>query len=184
MECGVDVVCVTLDAWSNELYASLQSPDGDVNADLESVLGRIDHFRQMRETHQKVKPIVVPEMTKMSDNVHELESFYDGWLGRSGAVTISGFSHCARQFEDRAVINMAPPSRFACRRIANRCLVLANGQVTTCDQDLAGRQIVGNLMESSLEEVWMGEAFQRIRNAHNHGDFDSLALCQSCDDWQ
>jgi hypothetical protein len=179
----VDVLEVTLDAWSAELFGRLQSPDHPHAADLTAVIERLDRLAQTRQRHGTVEPIVVPAMTKARDNVHELDDFYDGWLRRVGAVSITGYSHCGSQCEDRSVIRMAPSQRVGCRRIRSRCLVLSDGRVTMCDQDFNGRHTVGRLGEQSLQEAWRGTVFQQTREAHRHGRFDPTPLCATCEEW-
>lgn len=179
----VDVLDVMLDAWTPELYARLQSPDDPSAADLSAVLRRLDRLAQHSRQRESPAPVVVPEMTKTSDNVHELDDFHDGWLRRQGAVSITGYSHCGGQCEDRSVINMAPSPREACRRIRSRCLVLADGRVTTCDQDFRGLHTVGSLAEQTLGVIWRGAVLNRIRDAHREGRFDPTPLCAACDEW-
>ncbi|MGB2985229.1 MAG: radical SAM/SPASM domain-containing protein, partial [Phycisphaerae bacterium] len=204
----VDILNVTLEAWTPQLYGKLQSPDDPAAADLEAVLRKLDRLSDFRQQRKTVKPILVPEMTKAYDNVQELDAFHDGWLRRAGAVCISGYSHYARQCEDRSVIRMAPSTRVGCRRIHSRCLVLADGQVTLCDQDFNGRHAIGRLgdmakrsaavqhrlrgvhagayglgMPPSLEQIWRSEAFERVREAHRQGRFDPTPLCAACEEW-
>jgi hypothetical protein len=180
---AVDVLDVTLDAWTPELYARLQSPQAPAAADLAAVRQRLDRLAQAQQQRQSCAPIIVPEMAKTRDNVHELDDFHDGWLRRTGAVLISGPSHCAGQHEDRSVMNMAPSPRTPCRRIRSRCMVLANGQVTMCDRDANGRHALGHLGDQSLEAIWAGSTFSEVREAHRRGRFDIHALCAACDDW-
>lgn len=179
----VDVLNVTLDAWSPELYSQLQSPSNPSAVDLHAVTERLERVAQMREEKKSVAPVVVPEFTKSRDNVMELDDFHDGWLRKMGAVTISGYSHCAGQCEDRRVINMAPPTREGCRRIRSRCVVLADGRVTMCDQDFNGLQSIGQLGEQSLEQIWRGANFENIRKAHRDNQFNVNPLCTVCDEW-
>ena len=179
----VDVVSVLIDAWSPELYGQLQAPGRPSDAELEAVLAGVERLNQCRQRRALSRPLVVPEMTKARDNVHELDAFYDGWLRRLGSVAISGHSHCAGQCEDRSVIRMAPLPRAACRRLASRCLVLADGRVVACDQDFNGRHVIGDLAEASLEAIWGGPAMMRIRSAHLEGSYDPTPLCAACDDW-
>ncbi len=183
LECGVDVVEVMLDAWSDGLYATLHAR-GDANVgNIKRALAAIDRLSQRREQDRSATPIVVPSMTKCRENVHELDDFHDGWLRRVGAVAIHGYSHRAGQLEDRSVIRMTPPTRNACRRLKSRCVVLADGSVTLCDQDFKGAQGVGNLREHSLEAIWRGARFEHIRKRHALGDYAVASLCESCDEW-
>lgn len=179
----VDILQVLLDAWSPELYARLQSPDAPDRADLPAVLANLDRLASMRADRQSALPIVVPDMTKSRDNVDEMEAFYDGWIGRLGAVTITGYTDRAAQVEDRRVINMAPPTRRPCRRLKSHCLILADGRVTFCDQDFRGLSVAGDMEGVDLSSIWLGEQYRRIRAAHDDGTVDALTLCAACTEW-
>jgi spiro-SPASM protein len=183
VECGVDILEVTLDAWTPERYRRLQSPGDPATADLNDVLRRLDRLTEHRQRRETVKPILLPSLTKARDNVHELDDFHDGWLRRVGAVAIHGFSHYGRRFEDRSVISMAPKPRTACRRLRSRCVVLADGRVTLCDQDIDGQHAVGRIGDRSLEELWRSDSFECVREAHRQGHFDVNPLCAACDEW-
>ncbi len=183
IEHRVDVLQVALDAWSPELYGQLQSPSDPTKADLETVRAKLDRLTQRRQDVRTVCPLLVPDFVKATENVHEMDAFYDGWVGRNGAVSITGFAHYGGQCEDRSVIRMTPPTRFSCRRLNHRCVVLADGSVTACDQDLRGARAFGNLADSSLECLWQGKAAQRLRRAHLDGAFDELPLCTACEEW-
>ncbi len=180
---GVDILSVLLDAWSNDLYGRLHAPNDPATAFLEKVLSRMDRLSKAREHAGSARPIVVPEMTKSRENVHELDAFYDGWLRRLGAASLTGYSHYARQCEDRGVIDMAPSTRTPCRRIRARCMVLADGRVTLCDQDFKGLHTFGNLHKQSLGDIWRSAEFNRIRAAHQSGSFGPTPLCAACAEW-
>jgi len=180
---GVDVLQVLLDAWSPDLYGRLQSSGDPAAVSLENVRRRIDRVTSKRQEAMSVVPIVLPTMTKARDNVHELDDFHDGWLRRIGAVSVNGYTHHAGQVDDRRVMSMAPPERVPCRRIGSRCLVLADGRVTMCDQDLNGRHAVGSLADGSLEAIWQGDRFRDVRAAHGALHFDVNPLCAACDEW-
>ncbi|MBI4717023.1 MAG: SPASM domain-containing protein [Planctomycetes bacterium] len=183
VEHQVDVLMVSLDAWTPDLYGRLQSPQSPAGASLERVRRRMERVAEVRQQQRRAAPIVVAEMVKARENVHELEAFYDGWIRRVGAVCITGHGHLARQCDDHSVTSMAPAARFPCRRIRARCVVLADARVTLCDQDLHGRYALGSLHERSLGELWSGEAFEQVRLAHRAGRFDPLPLCAACDEW-
>ncbi|MCH7885231.1 MAG: radical SAM protein [Planctomycetes bacterium] len=68
----VDVLNVTLDAWTSELYSRLQSPNNPASADLEAVQGRLDRLTQIRMEQRSVHPVLVPEFTKARENLDEL----------------------------------------------------------------------------------------------------------------
>jgi hypothetical protein len=113
----------------------------------------------------------------------ELEAFYDTWLVRAGAAVIAGPSHYAGQWPDHAVMNMAPPARFACNRIAYRATILSDGRMTVCDQDFRGAHALGNVHERTIADLWSGAFMQDLRAAHASGVYDRFPLCPRCDEW-
>ena len=80
-------------------------------------------------------------------------------------------------------MNMSPPQRFACRRIMQRAMVLADGRIPLCDQDFTGRHTIGDLQHSTLGELWQGVAASAARHKHQAGAFDATDLCTRCDEW-
>lgn len=173
-ETPVDVVEVTLDAATPQTYRLVHGADlfDEINARLEGWLAR-------RLSAEHVLPVIVPSFVKAKENLHEMEGFFDKWQQQLGAALITGYSHCAGQRPRRAVTTMAPPQRTSCRRVFSRLLVLADGRVTTCDQDFAGRQTVGSLVDAPLGELWQATRLAAIRS----GDHAAQPLCPACDEW-
>lgn len=183
LDARVDVLNVILDAWSPELFAKLAAPTNPESASLEQVLARIDRLTKQREQRGVSTPLIVPEFTKSRLNVHEMDDFFDGWLRRLGVASIVGHSHRAAQFPDLALLNMAPSPREYCRRIQSRCLVLADGKVIACDQDLRAAHPVGDLRSETLTQVWTAPNCTDLRVAHHSLDLAALPLCTGCNDW-
>lgn len=178
LEHGVDLLTVTLDAHSSETYTRVHGHDAfdQVTAHVNRLL---DELREAR----MARPLVLPEMIKARETTGEMEAFYDHWLRTLGAAVITGYSHHAGQLPDRAVVGMAPPRRVACRRLATRTLVLADGSVVACDQDFKAKHVLGSLHEATLREIWTGSAYARLRDAHVGQRFNGWSLCTGCDEW-
>jgi radical SAM protein with 4Fe4S-binding SPASM domain len=113
----------------------------------------------------------------------EMEPFYDQWTAKAGSAVIVGPSDYAGQLKDLSVMNMAPPTRFACERIFTRAMVLADGRVTVCDQDFRGLHAVGSLATNSLSTLWTSEAMAAVRHSHQAGTYDGMPLCTACREW-
>jgi radical SAM protein with 4Fe4S-binding SPASM domain len=112
-----------------------------------------------------------------------MDAFYDGWLRQTGAASIAGYTDKAGQLPDRSLVNMQPPVRTACRRTRSRCVVLADGRVAACDQDLSGLHELGSLTESSLAEIWQSAGYQRLREIHATAHWADHPLCRNCAEW-
>lgn len=183
IEHKVDVLNIVLDAWSPALYAKLHAPDEPGRASLEHVLARIHRLDELRQKHGSVCPIILPEFTKSTLNLHELDDFYDGWSRKFGAVCLSGYSDFAAQMENLHVINMAPAVRTACRRIQSRCTILSDGTMAICDQDFKASHAVGSVSDQSLESLWQGTPMNDLRTAHRQSRWMNHPLCANCREW-
>ncbi len=173
-ETPIDAVEVTLDAVTAETYRLVHGSDR-----FDEVVARFDRWIDRRMSGSNVLPLLVPSFVKASETLHELESFFDTWMRRLGMVLVTGYSHRAGQLDRRAVAQTAPSRRSVCRRTLSRTVVLADGGVTTCDQDPAGQQVLGNARESALLELWQSKSIGAIRS----GEWGTMPLCPSCDEW-
>lgn len=170
----LDVVEVTLDAASAGTYQRLHGADL-----FDQITARLERWLARRLSGQQVQPLIVPSLVKAGETLHEMEEFFDTWQRRLGMVLISGYCHCAGQRERRAVSSMAPPNRGLCRRTFRRAMILADGRLTTCDQDFRGVQSLGNLADSTLSDLWTAGRLKAIRE----GRHDHQPLCPACDEW-
>lgn len=59
------------------------------------------------------------------------------------------------------------------------------GAVTPCCQTLGPpnekKSVLGHFSNQTLEEIWNGQPYQKLRAAHASGDFDSIDYCKNCD---
>lgn len=57
------------------------------------------------------------------------------------------------------------------------------GAVVPCCMVLGqdSKAVLGHLSEQTIEEVWFGEEYEKLRNAHINHDFDSIDYCKGCD---
>ncbi len=171
----IDVVEVTLDAMTRESYRRVH----DIDA-FDAVSARLDGWLARREAATSLLPIFLPSFVKSADTIEEMESFFDHWQRRLGMVLVTGYSHCAGQRPPLALTSMAPSQRGPCRRTFSRAVVLADGSLTTCDQDFAGRQTLGRLGDQSFAELWQhAPCLNEIRS----NDLKNAPLCPACDEW-
>ncbi|HUW83035.1 MAG TPA: radical SAM protein [Phycisphaerae bacterium] len=175
----VDVLSVLLDAATAEMYRRVHQADC-----FDQVCANIDAMIAARRQRAQPAPLIVPEMVKDVDTAGQMEQFFDHWITRVGWAVIDGYSDYASQLPDRCVVNMAPSRRVACRRIFTRCAVLADGTVSPCDHDFAGRHAVGSLTSGNLADLWQASAMQELRRNQLAGQYGQpFPLCPACRDW-
>ncbi len=173
-ETPVDLLEVALDAASAETYRAVNGVDA-----FDRVIAKLESWIARRQVEHRVLPMIVPSMVKADETLDDMEAFVDDWQRRLGAVLVSGYSRHAGQRPCREVTSMAPPKRGPCRRVFSRAMILADGRMTTCDQDFAGRQVVGRIGECTPADLWQGRTLADIRANR----IDRLPLCPNCDEW-
>lgn len=175
---GVDVVSLLVDADDPERYARVHGLDG-----YGRVMAAWETLVRRREAAGSPRPVVTAVMTKAKATLDGMDAFYDGWVRRCGSGVIVGHSDRAGQRPNLAVVDMRPPARCPCRRLRNRTIVLADGTVPYCEEDFNGLHPAGRLTEASLQEIWQGDPFGRLREAHRAGRYDVGPLCSACREW-
>jgi MoaA/NifB/PqqE/SkfB family radical SAM enzyme len=60
-------------------------------------------------------------------------------------------------------------------------VIRPTGQISLCCQDAVGQVTLGDVSKSSLQEIWTGLSYQKIRNSLLEGGRGSLPICCKCD---
>lgn len=63
----------------------------------------------------------------------------------------------------------------------NALVIFWDGAVLPCTQDFFGQYIVGNVKDSSLEEIWNGENMYALRQRLKEQDLAEMPTCSNCD---
>lgn len=73
-----------------------------------------------------------------------------------------------------------PPevSPSSCSLLDDTFTIRANGDVVPCCYDLTSHTVLGNIMSSTIEEIWSGEPFAEFRTRFSSRDYPSL--CAGC----
>ncbi|HEY1629331.1 MAG TPA: SPASM domain-containing protein [Tepidisphaeraceae bacterium] len=171
----VDVVSVHLPALARATYAAVMGVDRFVDA-IENIK------RLVTRRHERISgvPILVPTFVKCQINLGEMEQWYDQWLKALGAAVITGPSEFAGLIPNCGVGDMSPPKRRPCARLWSRMTILSDGKIVACEQDVSGRQMMGDVGTQSISQVWR-EKFIELRAAHKSGVCN--AVCGACKEW-
>lgn len=84
-------------------------------------------------------------------------------------------------YEDVGNYGQEVEDRKVCPYLFYIMVINADGSVSTCVQDWRHVQIVGNVQESSLKEIWQGSLQKRHQMEHLKGNKDIFEMCQKCE---
>ena len=181
----VDVVGVRLNADTAATYERVMGVDR-----FEHVIRNLQTLFDLRQARAEASaggagvPWVVPRFVKTTDNLADMESFFDRWRIVSGHAVIdrppTGGSGSFALMPDQSPVPMLPPWRVPSPlQVKRRVTVLSDGTVTLCQQDWLGRAAVGNVCKTPLLDCWR----QAARLSLHRCTPDDAPVCRRCFDW-
>jgi spiro-SPASM protein len=118
-------------------------------------------------------------MVRMDDNENEMLAFYDRWEADGAQIIIQKYNSYCGLLPARSHADLRPLDRQPCWHLMRDLVVLNNGDVPRCKQDINASFLLGNIHNLSVEEIWRGN--ERVYLDHCKGTYD--ALCETCDEY-
>lgn len=109
---------------------------------------------------------------EMADRVF-LERLSPAWPAFD--VSKSGYN-----YEDVGNYEQPIEDRKVCPYLFYIMVVNADGTVSTCVGDWKHRQLVGDVKENSLKQIWQGEKQRKYQLEHLRGNKDYFEMCKKC----
>ena len=69
---------------------------------------------------------------------------------------------------------------FICASPYQRMFIMWDGISTPCCTDVSRKFKLGDVNESTVKEIWLGEKFQKLRDAHTKGVYRDIDICKDC----
>jgi radical SAM protein with 4Fe4S-binding SPASM domain len=156
-------------------YKNIKYINCSVNASTEETYNKImrgpDYKKVVKNTNElfeKAPFLVRASLIKNELNANEVEDFnypkvkieqFDNWTGDRES-----------EFERKG-------KKVPCYVLFKQMFVLWNGDVVPCCMDYDGKQILGNVNDNTLKEIW--DYSKWMRNKHTNKDFDTF-VCRNC----
>ncbi len=144
----------------------------------EDVLTNIFNFLKLRKRYGSNVNVKVA-FRRMPENKHEEKQFVKYWHKKVNVVLTSTISKSFKEYKNNEID--IPQRNKTCTALWKEMIVFWNGEVTICCLDIDGNNIVGNLKEQSIKEIWNGKQLSSVRNLHGKKQFQKIPLCSKCD---
>jgi radical SAM protein with 4Fe4S-binding SPASM domain len=167
-------ISFSIDGATKETYERIR-----VNAKYEMMLENSLKFIEASKDRRKAGTLTVSvNFTEQPDNQHETFQFIQEWVDKVDFVSTSTVAVKGRPIKLRW-----QPKRVPCRDLWHFMIILTNGQVVPCCRDYLYEFDLGNVNEQSIEDIWMGEKYQSLRDLHRQKLWRQIRLCNDCDTW-
>lgn len=169
-------VVFSVDAFTAETYSRVRPlASGEEDLGLrDRVYANIDTYLKAMERLGLRHPPVI-QMTVCDANHHEVNAFRDYWSKKDVATVLT--LNCTGRGGERSY---GTPNNNPCSAILDGLWVLSDGQVVACCEDWNATDAVGNVLESSLMEIWNGDKIKRFRELHLSGRKCDIRVCKAC----
>ena len=74
--------------------------------------------------------------------------------------------------------------RWPCHQFWKRVTINHDGDVRFCVEDWRNTGLVGNVLETSIVDMWQSPVYERFRELHMSGKWNEMTMCGKCQDWQ
>ncbi|MDV2502430.1 MAG: radical SAM/SPASM domain-containing protein [bacterium] len=170
LSAGINEIVFSVDAATKETYESIR-----VRGKFEEVVANIERFHHIREKHYPQSPSVTRITGIHVDERQDIQQMQEFWSQRVDEVTIKEMAPRWDSYNNPLMEETRP-----CNFLWERMYVWYDGTVNPCDFDYKSHLTVGNAYESSLSEIWLGEAYTRLRKDHLAGERQSRYPCDRC----
>jgi MoaA/NifB/PqqE/SkfB family radical SAM enzyme len=179
---GLHLIDVSIDAYNAETYAKIR-----VNGDLEVTRKNVNRMLEIKRSIGAATRIVV-SFVEQPENAKEAASFEDYWKTQgadyvvvrrlhSNAGTVPAIAHMLRQ-------QQVTEARRPCLYPWERIMLNARGELAFCPQDWVHGSVLADYRDTTILDVWRGEAYRKLREAHMKNNFRGHEFCGQCPDWK
>lgn len=184
MKAGLDYVVFSVDGATKETYEKIRK-----GANFKIVERNILNFLKIKRKYNFPTKTQI-QFIRMKENEKETKDFIKKWQ-KTDINFINIKSFCSRawqvqelnQFEEIKKLEKRIIRRLPCFYLWETLVILWNGEVIVCCQDLLGKLKVGDLRKDTLFKIWNNQKMQELRYKQLKGDF-SMEPCNHCPDWK
>jgi radical SAM protein with 4Fe4S-binding SPASM domain len=144
----------------------------------DKVIDNLEEFLIFRKKFYDDKPVIKVQTASSPDKP---DPYIEKQVARiHGYVDKSIVSSMFVLFGDKARRSSNKNSKL-CAWLWQRMVINYDGKVTICCRDYNCNFIVGDIMKMTLEEIWQGQEYSRIRDIHSKGLRKSMPICAICE---
>jgi radical SAM protein with 4Fe4S-binding SPASM domain len=146
----------------------------------ERTMRNVDHLVQVMRELRRRRPRVW--ITMVDTGLIDARRAVAYWRSRGISSRYTRLENRGGNVADADTLSRSRDMRYftTCTRLFKQMYIMFNGDVVLCCTDYARRQVLGNVREQTLHEVWNGEKAVAIRRRFLEGRFAELPLCGQC----
>jgi len=169
---GLDKLICSVEGYTKEVYEDIR-----IGAKFEDVLENIKKFQKIKKGMDKEKPTVRVQMVDLPEIHDQVEGYKDFWSNIADEVSVLDMLEVKNNRKDITIVC----KDFQCPDLWQRLIITVNGYVGMCCGDHRVIEVLGNVNEDSIEDIWHSERLNEVRNLHIEGESHKIEACRICE---
>lgn len=182
IDAGLSYISFSVDGYTKEVYDKTRL-GGDFDVTMENITRFLELKKEMGRG-----PFSIVQVMEIGEEAEGREDRRASFRARFDGLPLDRFvvrtpHNWAGDFEEFGEgVGDGPEARFTpCTFLWYSMTIFFDGTVAPCPQDFFGKIHIGNVAESSVAEVWNGDAMRMIRRRMKARDVSGLEPCNTCD---
>lgn len=182
LSAGIDKVLFSFDSPYAEKYESTR-----VGASYDRVLDNIKRFVKIRNEKKAYGTLVRVGMVITEDVLMgETEDFFELFKNIADVVSYNSVhkevevNDAGDYLDTDGKKHNVEERKFADSQLWQRMTINWNGEAEICCENYKQEWTLGNVYKKTVHEIWTGEQFQKVRDAHRKGEWWRIPQCRKC----
>ncbi len=170
VEAGIDWITISVDG-VGETYERIRKP-----LKFDDLLDKIKAIQQYKEEHKLKRPVIKVQGVWPAIVESGLDTYYSTLAPCTDLVA---FNPLIDYLSNDTHIEYL--EEFTCPQQYQRLVIGADGLVMKCSNDEENREVIGDIKQETVHQVWHGEKMHAVRNMHlQPRGFMQSAVCRKC----
>lgn len=178
LEAPIDVIDISTDAYSKETYEQIR-----IKGDFDRVTNNVRRLLELRDELASPTKIMV-SIIDQKQAKHEIQAFQNYWGPLVDEVLVRGLNNDLGLVEVEETYFDDSIARWPCPQFWKRVTINMHGDVRFCVEDWRNQGLVGNLRDTTIQEIWTSQLYTQFRELHASGRWNDMTMCEHCLDWQ
>lgn len=169
-DAGIDWITISVDGLG-EVYERVRNP-----LKFNSLLDKLKAIKQCKEERNLKRPVIKVQGIWPAIAESGPDAYYNTF---SPLVDLVAFNPLIDYLANDTHIEYL--EEFTCPQQYQRLVIGADGRVMKCSNDEENHEVIGDIKQESVHQVWHGKKMQAVRDMHlRPRGFMQSAVCRKC----
>lgn len=169
VDAGIDWITISIDG-VGETYEKIRKP-----IKFDEILEVVKNTKKYKAEHGLHRPVIKVQGIWPSIQENPAE-YYDTFSPYADLVAFNPLIDYLGKDEDIVYVD-----EFTCPQQYQRLVIGADGLVMKCSNDEENQEIIGDVNQETVHQVWHGEKMNKVREMHlQKQGFLQSAVCRKC----